>query len=137
MNFLKTYLPSNSLLFRRLALATSIMLFLVIVTGGMLRTVSPGNSCPDWPTCLNTWMPPDSQGPLVDYAHRATTALAVILSLGAAVLALIRHRQQPVLFWSAQVAMLLMSAQVALGAALALDLLSSSQAWLSALHLGL
>ncbi|MEW5870326.1 MAG: heme o synthase [Chloroflexota bacterium] len=136
MNNLKTNSIPDLLPFRRLALATTIVLFLVIVTGSILRTVSPGNSCPDWPTCFNTWMPPDNQGPLIDYAHRAATVLAVILALGFAVLALIRHRQQPLLFWFAQVAMFLMSVQVALGAALALNLLSSSQAWLSTLHLG-
>jgi protoheme IX farnesyltransferase len=116
-----------------LALAASIVLFGLIVLGGILRVSGSGGACPDWPTCFGAWTPPARPDAALDYLHRLVTFLAGVLVVSAAYLA-VRLRLESWIRRPLYAAAALLGVQVVLGAWVAQVSVGPD---LSSLHLGL
>ena len=120
-----------------LLLAASILIFFVIVVGGIVRVTGNGEACPDWPTCLGQWTPPVAQGATINYIHRAFTILAVPFMFASGYMTWMHFRREKLLSVAVSIALLLFIVQIGLGAALAVGSNIVQTSWISAIHLGL
>jgi protoheme IX farnesyltransferase len=121
----------EGLAFRHVSLVATVTLFLTIVFGTAV-SVQNGTGCPDWPTCLGSFGPPQEPAAFMEYLHRALTGMSFVL-LSATVLWGLRLRQRGILLKSHLAAWVVLLVQVTLGGIPALR----SQAWLGTIHLGL
>jgi heme a synthase len=100
----------------RLGLATVVLMFALMVLGSVVRTTGSGLACPDWPLCHGRWIPPFEFNVLVEWFHRLV-ALVVSLLLASTVGMVAFHREVRVRLGPlAGLAVLLLGAQILLGA---------------------
>jgi len=131
---------------RRLALATALLAYALIVLGALVRSTNSGLSCPDWPTCYGYWVltPADFAAlphtgytygqVMLEWVHR----LIAGVFLGPLVLVLLasivwRRRERPGLLAAGGLLLALLIVQKLLGGITVLD---RNSPWSVALHLG-
>jgi protoheme IX farnesyltransferase len=124
--------------FRYISLFAALAVFLLIVAGGVLRAADAGGACSDWPACFGQFIMPREalQGNvslLLDYLHRALSAVSLLLSLLAGGMAMRSHRGDAWITLPTLGALGLIILQIFLGGLL----VGQAAAWLSGLHLGL
>ena len=115
--------------------------FLLIVLGGIVRVSDSGLGCGKahsgingWPLCQGDVVPGVSLHAVIEYCHRITAAVVVVLMAALAVLAWRRYRAYRSIVFAATAASLLVVAQAVLGAATVDQDLNET---LVASHLGL
>jgi heme A synthase len=101
--------------YQRLAAATAIATYLLIVVGGVVRVTGSGLGCPDWPTCYGSWVPPLEPAALLEWSHRVLGALTSPLILATAVGAWLWRRREPRVVVPATLAPVLLAVQIPLG----------------------
>jgi heme A synthase len=127
--------------YRLLARCTVAVTFLLIVLGGIVRVSDSGLGCGKahsgingWPLCQGDVVPGVSLHAVIEYCHRITAAVVVVLMAALAVLAWRRYRAYRSIVFAATAASLLVVAQAVLGAATVDQDLNET---LVASHLGL
>jgi heme A synthase len=102
--------------FRWLAVAAVIATFVLIVVGGGVRLMGAGLGCPDWPLCHGRFIPPPDILALIEFSHRFSAALTSLFIATTAIVAWWRYRREKWIFRPAILAIVLLIAQILLGA---------------------
>ncbi len=133
--------------FQRLAIATTLLTYLLIAVGGLVRASGAGLGCPDWPRCFGSWIPPASAAALppqfdpaqfnptlmwTEYLNRLLGVSVGFAILATTVVAWRRHRRAPRIVWPIVVALLLTGFQGWLGGRVVVHELA---AWIVTAHM--
>lgn len=119
--------------FQKLCLATTFVVFALIVLGGVVRATESGLGCPDWPTCHGRLIPQWEKHTLIEYSHRLTASVAGFMVLGIVVTAWRSYRHTQAILLPAFAAGLLIVFQAGLGGATVLNELPPE---ISMVHMG-
>ncbi|HLF70655.1 MAG TPA: COX15/CtaA family protein [Dehalococcoidia bacterium] len=103
--------------FQRLCLATTVVVFGLIVIGGVVRATDSGLGCPDWPRCHGSFIPKWEEHTLIEYSHRFTATVAGFLGLSVLIVALRNYRHVPAILYVTCLGFVLGVTQAALGGA--------------------
>ena len=120
--------------FQRLCLITCVVVFGLIVLGGVVRATDSGDGCPDWPLCHGKLIPKTDKHTLIEYSHRATASVVGLLVLSIGVVAWRKHRNTPRILYPSLLAFGLVLVQGGLGGAAVLNDLAAE---IVMIHLGL
>jgi len=100
----------------RLAGATAVLMFALIVVGSIVRTTGSGLACPDWPLCHGRWIPPFQFNILIEWFHRLLALVVGLGLLGTAVSVFARRETRARLGGLAALSLALYVSQALLGA---------------------
>ncbi len=80
---------------RTLFVWAAVMVYVLVLSGGIVCITDSSHGCPDWPTCHERWFPPNQVNSIVEYSHRLLTPLTLPFLIAAAVVARRRYRSEP------------------------------------------
>ncbi len=99
-----------------MAIAATATTFLLVVIGALVRATGSGLGCTGWPKCsAHRWLPPLEHHAIIEYSHRMTAFVAIVLVGCLAVVAWRRYRDAPRVLWPSLGAVGLIIMQAVLG----------------------
>jgi protoheme IX farnesyltransferase len=102
--------------FQKLSVATTAMTLFLIGVGGTVRATSSGLGCANnWPTCHGGLLPPLNFHAIIEYSHRISASVVVVLVLAVAIYAWVKFRSVGSIFWPAFAALIVVGSQAFLG----------------------
>jgi len=110
----------------QLGLATTMLMFGLIVIGSIVRTTGSGLACPDWPLCHGRLIPPPQLNAWIEWIHRLVALLVSGLLVATVVRVFATRDTRARLGGLAGLALMLLAAQVLLGALTVWKLLDPS-----------
>jgi len=125
--------------FFRSALISTILSYLLIFVGGLVRVSGSGLGCPDWPKCFGRWIPPTSieQIPAhidpaifnivlawIEYGNRMLGVIVGISIVAMTIIAIIYFRKNSKILYSSILSLFLVGANGGLGAIVVSSLLN-------------
>ncbi|MDP9226279.1 MAG: COX15/CtaA family protein [Actinomycetota bacterium] len=104
--------------FQKLSLGSTAATVLLVAVGGLVRATRSGLGCgTDWPHCRGRLVPSmESRAVVIEYSHRVTATIVVILLAGLALVAFLDHRRSPGILWPSLAAFGVVIVQAILGA---------------------
>jgi cytochrome c oxidase assembly protein subunit 15 len=108
----------------RLGLATTVLMFGLIVLGSIVRTTGSGLACPDWPLCHGRLIPPFQFNVMMEWLHRLVALLVSLLLVATVGVSLLHREVRSRVGGLAGLAVALLLTQILLGALTVWKLLS-------------
>ena len=121
-------------LFRSVAVASVLAGIAQVALGGVVRVTGSGLGCPDWPLCHGQIIPPFDTATLIEYSHRLSASMLMVLVLATAWLAWTYHRSDARIVASALLGLGLVLVAAVLGG---VTVLTELVWWVVLLHLGI
>jgi heme A synthase len=106
-------------LLRRLSSASLAATLVLVAIGGLVRATKSGLGCgTDWPDCLGRITPAlHDRAMVIEFSHRAAAGIVVVMLASLALVAIVRHRKERRILWTAIASLGLVIFQALLGAA--------------------
>src|SRR5206468_3000404 len=77
----------------RLALATALATFVLLIVGSLVHGTGSSLACPDWPLCYGTLFPKMDNGVEFEHTHRLVAAIVGFMTVALAGMLLFRKRR--------------------------------------------
>src|SRR5205823_6180359 len=100
----------------KLSLVTTVLTFLAVIAGGLVRATGSGLGCPGWPRCYGRWIPPANAHSIIEMTHRYLVSFSIYAAVAVLVSILIWHRKDRFTLSIGLAIVPLFIAQAALGA---------------------
>lgn len=122
--------------FQKLSIAAVGTGYLLLMVGAIVRLTGAGTGCgSDWPFCNGQFVPSSTgESTVVDFSHRLLSLLVTLLVVALVVEGWSWRTSKPLLFWGSLTAVVLLVAQIILGAITAVTRLTPA---MEVAHLGL
>jgi protoheme IX farnesyltransferase len=77
----------------KLSLVTTVLTFLAVTAGGLVRATGSGLGCPGWPKCYGRWIPPANEHAIIEMTHRYFVSASIWAAIAVCVSVVIWHRK--------------------------------------------